>query len=331
MPHPRWVISIYPMSENDRAGSENAQKWRLDLRDLVTRRLFPVTLVGGVALALALMHSGIAPEKAAMGIALGVLALVAVMERVRPFDPAANKGTGDTPADLWSLAIVAGGLESLIGSAAPLAAASVYAALAAHGLTGTGFPSHWPVLLQAALLVLLADLAKYWFHRFGHEHPLGWRLHSVHHASKRVYWLNGFRIHPLYHLINFLLAVLPWLCLGASVEAVALHTVILAISAAFQHANVELRNGWLNRVFNTNELHRWHHSRRIDEANANYGAVLVVWDQLFGTYRARTPGQPVEMGMENEAGYPMNSYFRQLLIPFQSRWWREQAQRVVHK
>ena len=183
------------------------------------------------------------------------------------------------------------------------------------------------LLLLAALLVLLADLAKYWFHRFGHEHPLGWRLHSVHHATKRVYWLNGFRIHPLYHIINFLLAVLPWLCLGASVEAVALHTVILAISAAFQHANVELRHGWLNTVFNTNELHRWHHSRRLDEANANYGAVLVLWDHLFGTYRPRTPGQPAEMGLENEAGYPMNSYFQQLLVPFRARWWRELERR----
>lgn len=325
------VISINPMSKNDEIGDLNAPKWRPNWRDLVTRGMFPATLIGGVALALGLMRSGMAPEKAAMAIALGVLALVAVVERVLPFDRSANQGTGDTQADLWSLAIVAGGLESLIGAAAPLVAAAAYAALAAQGLTGTGFPSHWPVLLQAVLLVLLADLAKYWFHRFGHEHPLGWRLHSVHHASKRVYWLNGFRIHPLYHLINFLLAVLPWLCLGASVEAVALHTVILAISAAFQHANIELRNGWLNKVFNTNELHRWHHSRRIDEANANYGAVLVVWDLLFGTYRARTPGQPIEMGLENEAGYPMNSYFKQLLIPFQSRWWREQEQRVVHK
>lgn len=297
------------------------------IRQVASKGLFPTALLVGVALALALMRHGWRPEQAAMLIAVGVLALVAVTERLLPFDPAANRSCGDLSADVWSLLIVAGGVESLIGAMAPVAAAAVYAALAAHGWTGTGFPSHWPVLLQAVLLVVLADLAKYWFHRFGHEHPLGWRLHSVHHATKRVYWLNGFRIHPLYHVINFLLAVLPWLCLGASVEAVALHTVILAVSAAFQHANIDLDNGWLTRVFNTNELHRWHHSRRLDESNANYGAVLVIWDHLFGTYRPRTPGQPTEMGMVHEAGYPMQSYFKQLLIPFRARWWREVERR----
>jgi hypothetical protein len=35
-------------------------------------------------------------------------------------------------------------------------------------------------------------------------------------------------------------------------------------------------------------LHLIHHSISYDEANANFGAVLSVWDRLFGTY-ARLP------------------------------------------
>jgi len=100
-----------------------------------------------------------------------------------------------------------------------------------------------------------------------------------------------------------------------------MYSVVLAISAAFQHANIDLDNGVLNYVFNTNELHRWHHSRRLDESNANYGAVLVVWDLLFGTYRPRTPGRPAEIGMFQEAEYPFHSYFRQLTVPFAARYW----------
>jgi sterol desaturase/sphingolipid hydroxylase (fatty acid hydroxylase superfamily) len=170
--------------------------------------------------------------------------------------------------------------------------------------------------MQAVLLLLVADLAKYWFHRFSHETDFGWRLHSVHHAVKRVYWLNGFRIHPIYHLINFLIAVLPWVCLGAKPAVVALYTVILSVSAAFQHANIDLDNGWLNYVFNTNQLHRWHHSRKLDESNANYGAVILLWDLLFGTYRKQTQGAPEEIGMVAEIGYPMHSYMKQLVVPF---------------
>jgi len=35
----------------------------------------------------------------------------------------------------------------------------------------------------------------------------------------------------------------------------------------------------------TLDLHLVHHSVAHNEANANFGAVLSVWDRLFGTYR----------------------------------------------
>ena len=34
----------------------------------------------------------------------------------------------------------------------------------------------------------------------------------------------------------------------------------------------------------TLDLHLVHHSISYDEANANFGAVLSIWDRLFGTY-----------------------------------------------
>ena len=34
----------------------------------------------------------------------------------------------------------------------------------------------------------------------------------------------------------------------------------------------------------TLDLHLVHHSIAYDEANANFGAVLSIWDRLFGTY-----------------------------------------------
>lgn len=285
-------------------------------RTIASWTLFPATLTAAVGGAYYIVTHDLPIEWAALGIPLAVIALVALLERLMPFNPAWNRNHGDVGADVSSLVLVAGVVESLIGALYPALAALAYIALEREGWVSARFPADWPLLAQVVLLVLLADLAKYWFHRFGHETDLGWRLHSVHHSVKRVYWLNGFRIHPLYHLINFVIAILPWVCLGASPEVVALYTVVLAVSAAFQHANVDLKHGFLNRVFNTNELHRWHHSRRLDEANANYGAVLLVWDQLFGSYRRQPPGAPAELGMVSEANYPMNSYVKQLLVPF---------------
>jgi sterol desaturase/sphingolipid hydroxylase (fatty acid hydroxylase superfamily) len=284
-----------------------------------SRLLFPLCLALGVGAALHIIRNGLPLAWVTAGIPAAMLLIVAVMERVMPYDAAANRARGDLRADLSCVVLVAGVLESAIGVIYPAIAATVYIWFEQVGLLKSAFPSDWPLLLQAVLLLLLSDLAKYWFHRFGHETDLGWRLHSVHHAVKRVYWLNGFRIHPLYHLINFIIAVLPWVCLGANAQVVALYTVLLAASAAFQHANVDLRHGMLNYVFNTNTLHRWHHSRKLHESNANYGAVILLWDLLFGTYRTPDEGAPAEYGMVNETGYPMNSYLKQLIIPFQNR------------
>jgi len=282
----------------------------------IERLLFPVTLISSVAAALYVIHQNLPIALATLGIPVVVLVTVAIMERVKPYEISWNRSKGDIKADISCVILVAGVLESTIGALYPSIAATVYADIAKYGLIKSAFPSNWPILLQAILLVLLADLAKYWFHRLGHETDLGWRLHSVHHAVKRVYWLNGFRIHPLYHLINFMIAVLPWVCLGAKPEVVALYTVILAVSAAFQHANIKLEHGWLNYVFNTNHLHRWHHSRELSESNANYGAVILLWDLLFGTFSLQKASAPDEIGMASEKSYPINSYIKQLIVPF---------------
>jgi sterol desaturase/sphingolipid hydroxylase (fatty acid hydroxylase superfamily) len=37
-------------------------------------------------------------------------------------------------------------------------------------------------------------------------------------------------------------------------------------------------------VLVTVDMHRIHHSVLFEQANSNYGAVLSIWDRLFGTY-----------------------------------------------
>jgi hypothetical protein len=47
----------------------------------------------------------------------------------------------------------------------------------------------WPVALQAVMVVMLGDLAVYWFHRACHAVPLLWRFHAVHHSAEHLDWL----------------------------------------------------------------------------------------------------------------------------------------------
>ena len=67
------------------------------------------------------------------------------------------------------------------------------------------------------------------------------------------------------------------------------HGLAIFVTAAVQHGNVRLPERLerpLRPVLVTVDMHRIHHSVSPEHANSNYGAVLSVWDRLFGTYRS---------------------------------------------
>jgi hypothetical protein len=52
----------------------------------------------------------------------------------------------------------------------------------------------------------------------------------------------------------------------------------------FHHTNSVFKGEkWLGYIFTTPSLHRTHHSTERSEHDNNYGAILSVWDRLFGT------------------------------------------------
>ena len=52
--------------------------------------------------------------------------------------------------------------------------------------------AHLPVIVQAPLALLFADLVGYWAHRLFHHGEL-WRFHAVHHSARELDWLAGAR------------------------------------------------------------------------------------------------------------------------------------------
>ena len=77
----------------------------------------------------------------------------------------------------------------------------------------------------------------------------------------------------------------PLYCAGlASTPVLFWYSVMFNTIGQLSHANIDTACGWLNYVFNTPEVHRYHHSRVPKEANTNYGQVLMVFDVLFGTF-----------------------------------------------
>jgi hypothetical protein len=153
----------------------------------------------------------------------------------------------------------------------------------------------WPItdpMLSYVSAFLCLDLLSYALHRAQHAVPVLWRLHAVHHSDPDLDFSTSVRRHPFEFVIAsgvFWLAVL----LGIPVAVAVAHGTTLFVLAAFSHCNTRWPD-WIERLLRplvvTADLHVIHHSIEPHDAKRNFGAVLSVWDRLFGTF---APAHPI--------------------------------------
>jgi sterol desaturase/sphingolipid hydroxylase (fatty acid hydroxylase superfamily) len=158
-----------------------------------------------------------------------------------------------------------------------------------ESVLGVALPS-WPIAnrwASFAAAFLLLDFLNYATHRCQHALPLLWRLHALHHSDPDVDVTTSVRHHPIEYLIAGGFYWLAVLAFDLPLTVVTVHGLTVFATAAITHGNTKFPE-WLERLLQpvviTTDLHRVHHSVSPDQANANFGAVLSVWDRLFGTY-----------------------------------------------
>ena len=179
---------------------------------------------------------------------------------------------------------------------------------------GDVWPHDWPVWAQAILMLFAADFLRYWLHRASHRYSPLWRLHAVHHSPAQLYWLNVGRFHPLEKALQMAFDTLPFMLLGVGADVIALYFVFYAVNGFFQHCNIRLRFGWLNWLISSAELHRWHHARRPEESDHNFGNNVIVWDVLFGTRYLPRDRSSDDLGLPDR--YYPQGFLAQLRTPF---------------
>jgi sterol desaturase/sphingolipid hydroxylase (fatty acid hydroxylase superfamily) len=126
-----------------------------------------------------------------------------------------------------------------------------------------------------------------------HAVPLLWRLHMVHHADLDIDVTTGLRFHTLEILLSMAIKIAVVILLGVPAVAVVIFEVLLNATSMFNHSNVRMPqrlDGILRLLVVTPDMHRVHHSIRVNETNSNFGFNLPWWDRLMGTYRS----QPVD-------------------------------------
>lgn len=170
---------------------------------------------------------------------------------------------------------------------------------------------------QLLAIVLLGDLAVYWFHRACHRFDVLWRFHAVHHSSQTLDWVAAHREHPVDGLLTQLTLNLPAILLGFPVEGLAALAVFRGLWAIFIHSNVRLPMGPLRYVLGAPELHHWHHAKAPGVV-ANYGNLSPWTDLLFGTFHLPPAGEETwVLGVPEQL--PL-SWPGLLVSPFTRRW-----------
>jgi len=155
-------------------------------------------------------------------------------------------------------------------------------------------PWQLPTWLSFVLGFLLRDLIVYAVHRAYHTRFL-WPLHALHHSDPDVDWSTAVRHHPLEYMLSAAVNWVAVLVIGIPAPAIGFHALCGFTASVAVHGNVRWP-AWLERALQpiiiTPDAHLVHHSIDAAEANANFGAVLSLWDRLFGTYR-RLSDEPV--------------------------------------
>ncbi len=288
------------------------------MQKIIALVFLPAVLLLSVSSFLVTRHMG--GSLAAMELAITLPTLAALgfamwLELRMPHNPDWNTPRGDGATNWISFGVLAGVVQPLLKMLMPLLVIAVLdSAAPAHSL----FPTELPFALQVLLATLLAELANYWVHRLHHTQRALWWLHALHHGSERLYSINNFRTHPVEYAVKTVVSLLPLMLLGAPADVLLGYVAITQPVLMLQHVNLPLRHSFMNYIFSTNTLHRWHHSTQPQEGNTNYGSALVLWDQVFGTfYYPKDKAEPAKVGLYAGSRYqPRASFGAQVLSMF---------------
>ncbi|MEZ4317627.1 MAG: sterol desaturase family protein [Myxococcota bacterium] len=153
------------------------------------------------------------------------------------------------------------------------------------------------------LCFVLDDLRKYWLHRIQHERRWFWAAHVTHHSSQHYNFATALRNPPTVVLTQAFVFRIPLALLGFPVEMIAFQAGINSVYQFFTHTDTVRDWPWpLGLVLVTPSHHRVHHATNARYLDANYAAVFIVWDRLFGTFVPESAEEPCRYGLVKNLG-----------------------------
>ena len=157
-------------------------------------------------------------------------------------------------------------------------------------------PMRWEGSVFSAIACFLGvDLIFYGWHRFLHHNAFGFAMHSVHHSAQTFSLSLAGRLPWALRLTDDFIC-LPMALIGFDPLLIFMCMGVNFLVQYLVHTQLIGRLGPLDWLFNTPSNHRVHHHAIGEGQQHNFGAALMIWDRLFGTYQ-REEG-PVPFGIE---------------------------------
>ena len=128
------------------------------------------------------------------------------------------------------------------------------------------------------------DFLYYVWHRVSHQISWMWTNHVVHHSTEEYNLSTALRqpfndfLSPGFFVGTLPLAFLfPW-------RVAYVHQSLSLLYQYWIHTCLIPPLPRFELLFNSPSLHRIHHARNVRALGKNYGAILSVWDRMFGTF-----------------------------------------------
>ncbi|CAJ0569373.1 unnamed protein product, partial [Mesorhabditis spiculigera] len=139
------------------------------------------------------------------------------------------------------------------------------------------------------------DLAYYLAHRAIHEFGVFWSYHQMHHSSEYYNLSTALRQGMWQDFGTFGFDLLQTFFIPPNIFII--HRYLNVAYQFWLHTETIPKLGPLEWVLNTPSAHRVHHGRNPYCIDRNYGATLIIWDRMFGTYAEEKTEEEIAYGL----------------------------------
>ena len=189
------------------------------------------------------------------------------------------------------------------------------------------FSNSFTIFIMFILGLLIFELGIYTSHRISHAYF--WEVHEFHHSATEMNIFNINRTGPLQQTISGLVD-LPFVLLGVvfvnqSIEQgqwpiFVLWTIFGVVGECvgyIGHSSLKLIFPKpISYIFLSPSLHWLHHSDNPKHFNKNFGRVLCIWDQIFGTYLDESHLKDIkEFGFKHSSYNKYNPFYCYYILP----------------